>query len=414
MEPSQLPFFTPDENRRWSEIRGRLLPAGAELLHRFASESDWQGAAVEIGSFAGKSTICISRGVQKRGKENAHVFAIDTLFQSDFANNLAAFGVSDLVERVESSSLEVADAWRKPISFLYIDAHHGKAHGYADLLAWDAMVIRGGFVVLDDTGGFLLGPNLQLQAALRTGAYHLVAEAGGMSVLRKQQAILPFISDFPLGEGSLIAYTQYVSAWLGAMNLDFRAPSRPRPLPSAEHSQKKSAGLFSRFLKTKAAEPTSRTATTRGQNRATKSYSAELERVRKTLEWLSTSSQGGITSNTLSYLSACFDLRTSRTSAAIEKLKTLCALGRSLQLLHYKIGVREMSTLRLAQAYDLSDQRELATDFYNDLIRESAIPELKQQAKLGLSQPFRIPAPDENLLLREYAFELAEYRNLTR
>jgi MMP 1-O-methyltransferase len=414
MEQSQLSFFTPDENQKWNEIRGRLLPAGAELLHRFASESDWQGAAVEIGSFAGKSTICIARGVQKRGKENARLFAIDTFFQSDFANNLAAFGALDLVERLEASSLEVADAWRKPISFLYIDAHHGKAHGYADLLAWDAMVIRGGFVVLDDTGGFLLGPNLQLQAALRTGAYHLVAEAGGTSVLRKQQAILPFISDFPLGEGSLIAYTQYVSAWLGAMNLDFRAPSRPRPLPSAEHSQEESDGLFSRLWKTKVAQSTTRTATARGKNRATKSYSAELERVRETLEWLSALSHDEISSSTLSYLSACFDLRASRTSAAIEKLKTLCALDRSLQLLHYKVGVHEMSILRLAQAYDLSDQRDLATELYKDLIRESAKPELKQQAQLGLSQPFQLPALNENLLLREYAFDLAEYRNLTR
>lgn len=412
MEQSQLSFFTPDEDRKWSEVRGRLLPAGAELLHHFASESDSQGAAVEIGSFAGKSTICIARGLQKQ--ENARLFAIDTLFQSDFANNLAAFGVSDLVERLETSSLEVADAWRKPISFLYIDAHHGKAHGYADLLTWDAMVVRGGFVVLDDTGGFLLGPNMQLQAALRTGAYQLVAEAGGMSALRKQQGILPFMSDFPLGEGSLIAYTQYVSAWIGAMNLDFRAPSRPRPLPSAEHSQKESAGLFSRLWKTKAAQSASRTTTMRGKNRASKSYSVELERVRETLEWLSASSHDEITSNTLSYFSACFDLRTSRTSAAIEKLKTLCALDRSLHFSHYDISIREMSILRLAQAYDLSDQRHLATELYKDLIRESAIPELKEQAQLGLSRPFQLPAPNENLLLREYAFELAEYRNLTR
>lgn len=412
MDQLQLSFFTPDENRKWSEIRGRLLPAGADLLHRFASESDSQAAAVEIGSFAGKSTICIARGVQKREKENARLFAIDTLFQSDFANNLAAFGVSDLVERLETSSLEVADTWRKPISFLYIDAHHGKAHGYADLLTWDTMVIRGGFVALDDTGGFLLGPNLQLQAALRTGAYHLVAEAGGMSVLRKEKAILPFISDFPLGEGSLTAYAQYMSAWLGAMNLDFRAPSRPRPLPSAEHSRKESAGLFSRLWRKNAAQSPSRTTTTRGKNRATKSYGAELERVRETLEWLSTSSHDEIATNTLSYLSACFDLRASRTSAAIEKLKALCALDRSLQFLHYKIGVREMSILRLAQAYDLSDERHLATELYKDLIRENAIPELKQQAQLGLSQPFHLPAPNENLLLREYAFDLAEYRNL--
>ena len=414
MEPSQLSFFTPEENRKWNQIRGRLVPAGAELLHRFASESDSQGAAVEIGSFAGKSTICIARGLQKCGKETARLFAIDTLFQSDFTSNLTAFGVLDVVERLETSSLEVADGWRKPISFLYIDAHHGKAHAYADLLTWDAMIVRGGFVALDDTGGFMLGPNLQLQAALRTGAYELVTEAGGMSFLKKKQSILPFIGDFPLGEGSLIAYTQYVSAWLGAMNLDFRAPRRPPSLPSARHSQNKLGRILRRLWKTDSPRSISHAPTTRGKNREAKTYSAELQRVRETLAWLRASPLDEMTTNTLSYLNACFDLRVSQTDSAIEHLTPLCALARSWRFLHYDVSVRDMSILRLAQAYDLGGQRQFAIMQYTNLIQESAMPELRQQAQRGLSKPFQLPGPDENLLLREYAFDLAEYRSLNR
>ncbi len=422
MDRPRLTFLSANETPLWDEIRGRLLPSAAELLYGFASQANPEGVAVEIGSFAGKSTVCIARGLKDSKNENARLFAIDIHFQSDFRDNLADFGVSELVECLEKASLDAAEMWTQPISFLYIDAHHGKAHGYADLMVWDAMVIPGGIVALDDTGGFLLGPNLQLQAALRTGAYDLVTEAGGTSFLKKKRSLFPFISDFPLSDGSLMAYVQYVSAWLGAMNPDFRASRRPEMLPRPKRRRSKLNTIFTRFwdigprrlarfFVKKSVEDFNQEFSLRERTRETGGGAkGGPKEARRILEWLGTHHHDEVTAHTLSYLNACLDLRLSQTSAAIEKFKILCELDRALQFLHYKIGIREMSMLRLAQAYDLEGARSLVEKEYARLIQESAIPEIRRQAQVGLLAPFQLPEVDEKLLLREYALDLSEYR----
>jgi MMP 1-O-methyltransferase len=422
MDRPRLTLLSLKEAQVWEEIRGRLLASAGELLYDFASHANPDGVAVEIGSFAGKSTVCIARGLKESRNQNARLFAIDIHFQSDFKDNLADFGVSEMVECLEQASLDAAETWTQPISFLYIDAHHGKAHAYADLVVWDSMVIPGGFVALDDTGGFMLGPNLQLQAALRTSAYDLVTEAGGMSFLRKKQSLFPFLSDFPLSDGSLMAYVQYVSAWLGAMNPDFRAPRRPEMLPRPKRRRSKLNEILTSFWDMgprrlarlcvqKSVEEDSVDASLRQRMRETGGGAKGGPReARRILEWLGTQRHGEPADQTLAYLQACFDLRLSQTSAAIAKLKTLSVLDRALQFLHYKIGVREMSILRLAQAYDLEGARGLAEKEYAKLIQEAATPEIRNQAQLGISTPFRHPEVDKELLLREYALELSEYR----
>jgi hypothetical protein len=68
------------------------------------------------------------------------------------------------------SSLDAAETWKRPISFLHIDGQHGKAHAYADLLVWDMMTMPHGIVVLDDRIGFMLGQissGKQLHSQLR-------------------------------------------------------------------------------------------------------------------------------------------------------------------------------------------------------------------------------------------------------
>ena len=73
--------------------------------------------------------------------------------------------------------------------------------------------------------------------------------------------------------------------------------------------------------------------------------------------------------------------------------------------------LREMARLRLAQARDLRGERELALHGYRIVVNETAIPEIRRQAELGLSAPFRLPDPRRNLLIREYNLEMAKYRS---
>ncbi|MEQ9670395.1 class I SAM-dependent methyltransferase [Coleofasciculus sp. G2-EDA-02] len=402
----QLSFFNTDENRRWHEIRGWLLPIAAEELYRFACEASADGMVVEIGSFAGKSTVCITRALASKSDSPA-MTAIDINFQPDFAANLEQFDVSHLVNTISAPSLEAAEIWNEPISFLYIDGRHSKAHAYADFVVWESMVLPEGIVALDDTAGLMLGPSLQLQAALRTGAYELLADAGGISFLRKKRSLVSGIGDFPLREGSLMSLVAYVSAWSGAMDLGLRIPHLGRQPLKREFSKPKPRQTLKKLLRGMTNLKTPESSSSESRTKKLEKPLAYLERMEAIKEL-----EAG-TTNTLLYLRACIEMQRECVDAAIKKLIQLRDLDYPSTLIHYQIDVRQMAWLRLAQCYDLEGQKDLAKATYQHLLDTTSIlPEITHQAKLGLSEPFQLPAQSPGLLLREYIIDspLAKYR----
>ena len=428
MEQKRLGFFSTRENRAWHEIHGWLLPSAAELLYKYASQANTKGSVVEIGSYSGKSTVCIAYALKdKRQKNNtSQLVAIDIRFQPDFTNNISQFGLSDFINIIESSSLDVAGNWGQPVSFLYIDGHHGKAQAYADFMVWDTLVMEGGVVALDDTAGFMLGPNLQIQAAIRTGAYELLSETGGVSFLMKNKNLLPVIGDFPLSQGSLIAYTDYVSAWLGAMDPAFRLPQKPKLFPKPNHNK----GFWRRvgknlldisprqvlhfISKEFASQKQVKPPHVNIENSDENIYVPEiLKKPNHILKWLETEHHPDkAVENTLLYLSACLDMHLNHISKAIIKLERLSIFNNTLDFIHYNISIRELSCLRLAQSYDIQGVRDIAKEKYQDLVKKSTVPEIRQQAELGLLKPFRIPNVSNKLLLREYNLDLSRYKTI--
>ena len=424
MEQKRLTFFSAQENRAWQDVRGWLLPAAAEELYRCASMANPNGYVVEIGSYSGKSTLCIARALEdniKRGNTQQMV-AVDVKFQHDFADNLTQFGLYSCVNIMENTSLEVAENWGKPVSFLYIDGHHGKAHAYADFMVWDTLIMLDGIVALDDTAGFMLGPNLQMQAAIRTGAYQLLSEVGGVSFLKKTNNLLPFISDFPLAEGSLIAYTDYVSSWLGAMDPAFRLPQKPYMAQNNNHDKSLRRRAVNKLLDISPRQVLhfiSKKLTSRKQevqahvnidNSGVKAPGL-LKKPGNILNWLEMKHYPDeAVEHTLSYLSACLNIRLNHIDKAVKKLERLSGLDNAINFIHYNISIREMSTLRLAQSYDIKGDRGAANKKYQDLMKECTIPEIRHYAELGLSKPFQMPNVDNKLLLREYNLPMNKYR----
>lgn len=424
MEQMRLSFFSTQENQAWREIRGWLLPSGAEELYRYASQANPNGFVVEVGSFSGKSTVCIARALKDNRHENKtrQMVAVDIKFQSDFRDNLAQFGVSDHIYIMESSSLHAAENWNQPVSFLYIDGHHGKAHAYADLTVWDTLVMPGGIVALDDIAGFMLGPNLQMQAAIRTGAYDLLSDVGGVSFLKKKKALLPFISDFPLSEGSLIAYIDYVSAWLGAMDPAFRLPQWPqKPNQNKDFWRRIGRKLLDtsprqalHFISKKLVSRIQVTQLPVSIDNSDEAlYVLDiLKKPYRILKWLEMEHHPDeAIENTLSYLNACLEIRLNHIGNAIRKFEILSKLDGSLNFMHYSISIQELSVLRLAQSHDLQGARDMAKEKYQSL-KESNIPEIQHQAEFGLSKPFQLPTVSNKLLLREYNMDLSRYRTI--
>ncbi|MGB8698743.1 MAG: class I SAM-dependent methyltransferase, partial [Thermosynechococcaceae cyanobacterium] len=373
----KLSFLTLPEQQAWQQITGWLLPDAAETLYRYASLACPNGVVVEIGSFSGKSTVCLARALKDHSDKSklSKMVAIDIQFQLNFKKNLARLGIANYVSTMESSSLDAVENWNQPISFLYIDGHHGKAHAYADLMVWDAFVIPGGIVALDDTAGFMLGPNLQLQSAIRTGAYELLSDVGGVSFLQKKKALIPPISEYPFSMGSLAAYMGYVSAWLGAMDPAFRLPQMPNNTKSllgravvklwdtspkqlldyilVKFTSRKQVHQFYDFNNTD----------------EDLNIPNEFKKIYRVLEWLKMEgdSNEAIKDNLL-YLNACLEIRLKNIDNSIKKFEILSKLNKSIKFINYNISINELSMLRLAQSYDLYGFRDKAKVTYQALL----------------------------------------------
>jgi predicted O-methyltransferase YrrM len=422
---NRLSFLTDAEQRLWTEVRGWLIPAAAEELYRHASEAPEHGSVVEIGSFAGKSTICLARAIKDRS--GTPMTAIDPMFQRDFTTNLEQFGVQQLVRPLAERSIAVADTWEQPVSFIYIDGDHGKAHAYADFVVWDTFVLPGGVVALDDTAGFFTGPSLQVQAALGAGAYEAIADCGGVTFLRKQRSLVPAIGDFPLDPGSRLSLVAYVSAWVGAMDPELRLPQLPMSQGKAPLRPSEFLDAVSNVTLRQLGTGLSHGLRRRGRSRHSVSggpddggqagmRSANLGNPERILGRLEASE--GIddrTRSNLVYLRACLLIQLLRPSEAVVLLEPLCDADGSQLILLYEIGLLQMALLRLAQALDLQGDRAGAEATYARVLESDPVPEVRHQAELGIRDPFRMPALHRPRMLREYVVDspLAKYRSYT-
>lgn len=134
----------------------------------FAKSAPGAGDIVEIGSFAGKSTIWLANGVKlrKRGK----IYAVDPHTgdpysgdlenvrqafsqgqEFEFRKNIGNAGVSDVVIPVVKTSQEAAKDFDKAIRFLFIDGIHQYDFVKLDFLFWSPKVIGGGIIAFHDS-----------------------------------------------------------------------------------------------------------------------------------------------------------------------------------------------------------------------------------------------------------------------
>lgn len=396
---TRLSFFNPDDQSRWNNVRGWLLPDAAECLHRYANESSTEGQVVEIGSFAGKSSVCIGRAIQ--GKKQA-MTCIDLRFQPDFRSNLASFNVDAGVMLRQGPSLDHFENWDAPISFLYIDGHHGKGYALADLFLWDMFVLPGGYVALDDTAGFMIGPNLQVQAMTANGAYEFLEERGGISFLRKKQGLTPLVCHHPTA-AIWFAKLHVASARLGAMDPDFRDPRLPsQVVPMSEWMDRlwhTSPSETFHLIQKKLRRLTRKSRAGEGSAGAGLHVTSSIHAA---IEWLAKYEQLVTDATpTIQYLDACRIMREDGPVKAQQCFATLAQTPATMQFVHYRLSVAHVSKLRLAQCHDLSGDRNAAAAWFKELDTEGVAPALRHAANPWIGCRFTISSSG-NPLLREY------------
>ncbi len=134
-----------------ASVRGWLTDEEAELLFEAAKACTGRGVIVEIGSWRGKSTICLARG--SRAGLGVPVYAVDLHAKQfeRFKRNLERAAIADLVHPIRARSQEAAHEFQEPVELLFVDGSHEEALVRQDFEKWVPKVIDGGLVAFHDT-----------------------------------------------------------------------------------------------------------------------------------------------------------------------------------------------------------------------------------------------------------------------
>jgi len=141
-------------------LPGMLTPDEVEYLYCLGHLNPTKGVIVEIGSWKGKSTICLALGSLTAGGEK--IYAVDPHkplaeegyiedTEAEFRKNISEARVDGQVVPMVMSSEEAAKDWNKPIRLLWIDGDHRYQEVKRDFLLWEPHVVDGGIIAMHDT-----------------------------------------------------------------------------------------------------------------------------------------------------------------------------------------------------------------------------------------------------------------------
>ena len=151
----------------YKEIEGWLTKNEAYGLFKYSSLVPNNGLVVEIGSWKGKSTYCLAKGLSK-GK----IFAIDpfdasgetgsdkiyleqrgkTPLLDQFNDKMKSLGVSDTIIAKVGCSDKFLNDFEK-IDFLFIDGDHSIKGCDFDFNNYSSKIVNGGYIVFHDYFG---------------------------------------------------------------------------------------------------------------------------------------------------------------------------------------------------------------------------------------------------------------------
>jgi len=134
-----------------ADVPGWLTDEEGEALYELARACTGKGAIVEIGSFKGKSTVCLGLGSQAGA--SVPIYAIDPHQERfpEFKTNVQRAGIDELVRPLPSLSQLAADDFDEPIELLFVDGSHEYELVLEDFEKWVPKVVDGGWVVFHDT-----------------------------------------------------------------------------------------------------------------------------------------------------------------------------------------------------------------------------------------------------------------------
>lgn len=183
-------------------IDGWLTDKEVAFLYLAARKLSPRGHVVEIGSWKGRSTVCLALGsMHSKGKK---IFTVDPHIGSreekssytlpEFRRNLRRHSVARYVKALVMKSEEAAWKWRSgKISFLWIDGSHEYKDVRKDFLLWEKYLIDGGVIAFHDS--FYGGPSRVIENyIMRSGKFSGIGHVDYITFARKKNQMTIFNS----------------------------------------------------------------------------------------------------------------------------------------------------------------------------------------------------------------------------
>jgi MMP 1-O-methyltransferase len=198
------------------QVTGFMPADEGRALYDAAVKYLGDGAAVEIGTYCGKSTVLLGAAAQQTGgvvytidhhhgseehqpgweyHDESMVDAVTGLFDTlpTMRHTLDAARLDDHVVAIVGKSAVVARGWRMPLRLLFVDGGHTEEAAQRDFDSWVKWVDVGGALIIHDVfpdpneGG--QAPYHIYRRALDTGDFREVSATGSMRVLERTSGV---------------------------------------------------------------------------------------------------------------------------------------------------------------------------------------------------------------------------------
>lgn len=190
----------PDDGWKYpKDVEGYLSQEAGRLLWELAKEIPEDGLCVDLGSYKGKSAICMAQTGRKvwtvdhfegesknvlDDKRHAKPDHVAGVYQRDLIKNLTEHGVADNVRVISRNTNDGPDflAHHPEIDLLFVDAGHDYESVRRDLEAWEPFMTPNGTIVFDDAN--FTGVAQALAEAGQRGWRHIASTGGTVAVRR--------------------------------------------------------------------------------------------------------------------------------------------------------------------------------------------------------------------------------------
>jgi len=180
MEPTQLISLA-------NKIKGLCCAEDCLILYNLIKNLGVKGAALEIGSFEGRVTICLAKALEEENKGHLYTIDADILgIKDNLLKNISDFEVKNRVTPIFKYSAIANIGWKEPINFLWMDVDGNYLSWLSEYLLWEPHLVKGG--VLAFSGASCLSTQRILNNyVIKSGRFRDVTIAGSIAFAYKDR-----------------------------------------------------------------------------------------------------------------------------------------------------------------------------------------------------------------------------------